>query len=153
MLLFALFFIGGCSSSTGGGIKVIRILVLLKLVKRNITLKLHPNALYNIKVDGNKIDSDTIQGIASFTFLYAAVFFGVAALISLDGGDIITNLSAAGTCLGNIGPGFAGVGPSMNFAAFSDMSKWILSFTMIAGRLELFTLLMLFSRRFWNPYR
>jgi len=152
MMLFALFFIGGCSSSTGGGIKVCRVLVLLKLIKRNITTKLHPNVLYNIKVDGKIVDSEVIQGITSFTFLYIVCFFVVSLLISVDGFDIVTTLSAAGTCLGNIGPGFAKVGPVLNFAAFSDFSKWILSFTMIAGRLELFTLFMLFSRRFWNPY-
>ena len=145
MMLFALFFIGGCSSSTGGGIKVCRVLVLLKLIKRNITTKLHPNVLYNIKVDGKIVDSEVIQGITSFTFLYIVCFFVVSLLISVDGFDIVTTLSAAGTCLGNIGPGFAKVGPVLNFAAFSDFSKWILSFTMIAGRLELFTLFMFSS--------
>lgn len=153
MMLFVLFFVGGCSSSTGGGIKVSRVLVMLKLVKRNVFMVLHPNVMYNIKVDGRIVSRDIIQEIASFLFMYATTFLCAALLISVDGFDMTTNITAAATCIGNIGPGFGDVGPAGNFSAFSPFSKTVLSLLMLAGRLELFTFLMLLSPRFWNPYR
>ena len=151
MVLFCIFFIGGSSSSTAGGVKVIRVLVMLKMIKRSIMLKLHPNALINIRYNGRILSTDIVQGICAFVFLYATTFFAVSLFISLDNHDMLTNLSAAATCLGNIGPGFGLVGPSDNFSIFSDGMKFVLSLTMVAGRLELFTLLMLLSGKFWNP--
>ncbi|MEE3362408.1 MAG: TrkH family potassium uptake protein [Anaerovoracaceae bacterium] len=153
MMLFLLFFVGGCSSSTGGGIKVSRVLVMLKLVKRNLAMSLHPNVMYSIKVDGRIVSRDIIQEIASFLFMYAVTFLFAALLISVDGFDMTTNITAAATCIGNIGPGFGEVGPAGNFAAFSPFSKIVLSLLMLAGRLELFTFFMLVSPKFWNPYR
>jgi len=151
MVLFLLFFIGGCSSSTAGSIKVIRILVLLKLFKRSVSMKLHPKALFSIKVNDQPLPSDTIQNIISFVFLYIVTVIGVTLITLLDGVSITTGLSATASCLGNIGPGFDAVGPVLNYDLFSYPVKLVLSFAMIAGRLELFTLMMLFSRRFWNP--
>ena len=151
MLLFTLFFIGGSSSSTAGGVKVIRVLVMLKMIKRSIVLKLHPNALIHIRVDKKTLSTDVVQSICAFVFLYVAFFFAVSICISLEGHDMLTNLSATAACVGNIGPGFSAAGPSENFAFFSDASKFILSIAMVAGRLELFTLLMLFTGRYWNP--
>lgn len=151
MLLFTLFFIGGCSSSTAGGVKVVRVLVMLKMIKRSIALKLHPNALIYIRVDKKTLNTDIVQNICAFVFLYAAFFFAVSISISLDDHDMLTNLSAAAACIGNIGPGLSDVGPASNFDLFSNAGKFILSISMVAGRLELFTLLMLFSGRFWNP--
>lgn len=152
-LLLCLFFIGGSSSSTSGGIKVIRILVLLKMVKRSIALRLHPNAVVNIKLNGLHLSSDIVSNIASFLFVYVGLLFFGAFLISFDGLSLISSLSAAATCLGNIGPGFEQLGPTSNFSEFSSPSKFILSLLMLAGRLEVFPFLMIFSRRFWNPYR
>ncbi|MEG0391652.1 MAG: potassium transporter TrkG [Anaerovoracaceae bacterium] len=151
MILFCLFFVGGCSSSTGGGIKAIRILVLLKQIKRTIALRLHPNAMVTIKIGNRRLPSDTVQGISSFFFLYLFTLFTVSILVSLDGYDVVTSFSATASCLGNIGPGFNQVGPTMNFSIFSPPIKLLLSLTMIIGRLELFTFFMLFSRKFWNP--
>lgn len=151
MALLCLFFVGGCSSSTGGGIKVVRVLVTLKMIKRTALLRLHPNALIPLKLNNRAVPGDTSQGISSFIFLYIAVIFGVSSLISLDNFDFETCFTAAATCLGNIGPGLHEVGPTSNFSFFSDPSKLLLSFTMIAGRLELFTFFMLFSKKFWNP--
>lgn len=150
VLLLCLYFIGGSSSSTAGGIKSIRILVLLKMIHRSIFLRIHPNALANIKVNKKIINIDTIQEICSFTFLYVTSIFLISLLVSLDNFDFITSFSAVTTCIGNVGPGFNQVGPSMNFHIFSNGVKFILSLTMIMGRLELFTFLMLFSKRFWN---
>ena len=151
MLLFCLFFVGGCSSSTAGGVKVIRVLVMLKMIKRSIALKLHPNALVYIRIDRKILSTDIVQNICAFVFLYVTFFFAVSMLISFDDHDMITNLSATAACLGNIGPGLGDAGPVSNFDFFSNGSKFLLSMTMVAGRLEMFTLLMILTGRFWNP--
>lgn len=153
MALFCLFFVGACSSSTGGGVKVMRILILLKIVKRYVSILLHPNAMANIKVNDKTLPVNTAQNVISFVLLYIATFFVVALVVSLDNFDMSTSLSAAAACLGNIGPGFNEVGPVMNYAEFSDQVKIVLSFAMLCGRLELFSILMLFTRSFWNKDR
>ncbi len=152
-LLFILMFIGGCSASTGGGIKVTRILVLVKLLKRGIYRRIHPQAVYPVKIDGRPVNADTVSGITSFVFLYLVVFFAASLVLSLENFDLLTTFSATVACLSNVGPGFSLVGPAMNFSIFSDFSKIFLSFLMIMGRLELFTILLLFSPTFWNPDR
>lgn len=151
MGLLILMLIGGCSSSTGGGMKVIRIVVIFKFIRRGINLRLHPNAIVQMKFGDKSLPIDTVSAIASFIFLYViALFFGTI-LITLDGYNLITSFSAVAACLGNVGPGFDLVGPVMNFSLFSDGSKLLLSFLMLAGRLELFTICLLLTRRFWNP--
>jgi trk system potassium uptake protein TrkH len=149
ILIFMLMFIGGCSSSTGGGVKVIRILVALKLIQRGIAVRLHPNAIISIKVNEKKLNIDTVSAIANFLFLYIAVVSVCTLLVCLDGVDILSAFSAVLACIGNIGPGFNLVGPVNNFASFSLPVKFLLSFVMLAGRLELFTFIMLFTRKFW----
>ena len=151
MLLLCLFFVGGSSSSTAGGIKVIRVLIMFKTIRRSIALRLHPSALINIKYNNRILSTDVVQNICAFVFLYGATFFGVSLFVSYDNFDMITNFSAVATCLGNIGPGFGEIGPGGLFSQFSDGMKFVLSLTMIAGRLELFTLLMMFTGKFWNP--
>lgn len=148
-LLFLLFFIGGSSSSTSGGIKVIRILVFAKMVKRSLILRLHPNAVVPIKVNDRHVSGDTVSHMSGFLFLYICVGMGCAFILSLDGFDVITNISTAFSCLGNIGFSIS----TVTFAEFSGLSKIIMSFVMIAGRLELFTLLALVTRKFWKPYQ
>ena len=149
-LLLSLYFIGGCSSSTAGGVKSIRILVLLKMIHRSIFVRLHPNAMVNIKVNKRILSIDTIQEICSFVFLYITSIFVITLLVALDNFDFVTSFTATATCVGNVGPGFNRVGPVMNFQMFSGATKFILSLAMIMGRLELFTFLMLFSGKFWN---
>ena len=153
MILLILMFIGGCSCSTGGGLKVIRILVIVKLIKRGISLKLHPNAYVPLKINNKPLPVDTASAIASFVFLYIITIFVSTILVSMDGFSLLTSFSAVVTCLGNIGPGFDLVGPVMNFSIFSNGPKLILSFLMLAGRLELFTIFLLLTPRFWNPNR
>jgi len=153
MILLSLMFIGGCSCSTGGGVKVIRILVILKLIKRGISLKLHPNAFVSLKMNNKPLPVDTVSAIASFVFLYMLTIFAGTILISMNGFNLLTSFSAVVACLGNIGPGFDLVGPVMNFSIFSNGSKLLLSFLMLAGRLELFTMFLLLTPRFWNPNR
>ncbi|MGL4485185.1 MAG: TrkH family potassium uptake protein [Anaerovoracaceae bacterium] len=152
MILLAMFFIGASSGSTGGGVKVIRIIVLFKLINKNILSRIHPNSITEIKINHNPLANGVTSNIASFIFLYiAAVALGTV-LVSVDDLGLVTSFTAAAACVGNIGPGFDAVGPTMNYGMFSDFSKIVLSILMVAGRLELFTVFMLFSRRFWNPY-
>lgn len=150
MLLLMLMFVGGCASSTGGGIKVIRILILLKLIRRGIATRLHPNAVVNVRINDTTIPSDTVTNTANHAFLYLAMVFISTIFISLDNFDLITSFTSVVTCLGNIGPGFELVGPMGNFAMFSNHSKLLLSLLMLAGRLELFTLLIILTPKFWR---
>ncbi len=151
MILFILMFIGGCSSSTGGGIKVIRILLLFKLLRRGVGIRLHPRAVFSTKINEKPIPADTISAVVSFIFLYMGIYFVGTLLLSLENFDLITTASAVAACLGNIGPGFNLVGPVLNYSIFSDLSKLMLSILMLVGRLELFTIILLFTRYFWNP--
>lgn len=149
-VILLLMFIGGCSSSTSGGIKVIRIIVLLKLIKRGISTRLHPNVIETVKLNGRTIPSDTVSAIANHIFLYMLLVFAGAFIVSFENTDLMTCFSSVITCLGNIGPGFGIIGPAENFASLSSVSKLLLSVYMIAGRLELYTLFILLMPRFWN---
>lgn len=150
MVLFALFFIGGCSSSTGGGIKCVRILVAIKLVRRGISIKLHPRRIAKVTLNEKDLGNDITIHITNFIFAYLLVLALGFLLISINGFDFISSFSAAATCLGNIGPGFEVFGPTMNFSVMSSFSKLVCSFLMLCGRLELFTMLVLFSKHYWN---
>ncbi|MDD7511822.1 MAG: TrkH family potassium uptake protein [Peptostreptococcaceae bacterium] len=150
ILIFLLMFVGASSSSTGGGVKVIRIVVAAKFIKKGINKILHPNRLYEISIGDREIQQETASNIANFIFMYIATIIVGTLLVSLNNFDILTSFSAVLTCIGNIGPGFNLVGPTMNFSIFSDFSKLVLSIIMIAGRLELFTLFMLFSPHYYN---
>lgn len=153
MIIFALFFIGGCSSSTGGGIKCVRVLIGLKIARRSISLKIHPNRITPLTLNGTELGSGTAIKISNFIFTYIFTIFAGTLLISIDGFDFMTNLSATASCLGNIGPGFNLVGPTMNYSIFSSFSKFVCSMLMIIGRLELYTVLVLFSKNYWNSNR
>lgn len=153
MVLVMLMFVGGCSSSTGGGIKVIRILVIMKLIKRGIQVQLHPNAIISIKVNDKKLSIDNINLIASMMFLHIVVVAVSTVLVSLDGKDLLSSFTAVLACVGNIGPGLNLVGPTMDFSIFSAPVTLLLSLLMIAGRLELYTFFMIFVPAFWRRYR
>ena len=141
---------GACQSSTGGGVKIIRVLTAIKFVRWGFFRKLHPNRVANLTINKRNVEQSIVTDIVYFIFLYVGTLFVGAFLISFDGKDMITNFSAAMTCLSNVGPGFGGVGPAFNFSDYSNFSTFILSILMIAGRLELFTFVMLFSPHFWN---
>ncbi len=153
MVLLLLMFVGGCSSSTGGGLKVVRLLVIFKLIKRGVSMRLHPNIVETVKLNGKTMPSDTVSAIANHVFLYIAMIFIGAFIISFENADITTCFTSVITCLGNIGPGFGTVGPTENFGGLSTLSKYLLSIYMLAGRLELYTLFILLTPRFWNPDR
>lgn len=149
-ILFALMFVGGSAGSTAGSVKVIRLLIAGKLVRKELAKILHPQATTAVKINGRVISSEVVQGVANFYLLYLAAFVLGSLLISLEGLDLFSTMSSVATTLGNIGPGFAVVGPSQTFALFSPFSKLLLSFLMLLGRLELFTLLVIFTPSFWR---
>lgn len=149
-ILFLLIFIGGCAGSTAGGIKNIRILVLLKIIKREVYKIFHPRAVIHVKVNGKVLSPDIITSIMGFFVLYISLFVIGTIIISLEGIDLVSSSSAVASSLGNIGPGFGLVGPAQTFGQFSNFSKVFLSFLMLVGRLEIFTVLVLFSPKFWT---
>ncbi len=149
-LLFLLLFVGGCGGSTGGGVKVIRIYVAVKFAMAQIAQVLHPNAIYFIKVGKTTIQETMIARVMGFIILYILMLGTCGLLLAMLGHDHLTSFSSVATCLGNVGPGFGEVGPADNFFKIHDAGKWILIFCMIAGRLELFTVLVLFSKEFWR---
>ncbi|NCA80267.1 MAG: TrkH family potassium uptake protein, partial [Sphingobacteriia bacterium] len=150
VILFALFFIGGCAGSTGGSIKNIRILVVLKSIRRDFYQALHPSSVVPIRVNTKSYPEATVSVIKSFVILYLFIFGAGTILVSLEGVDLVTAATASAVTLGNIGPGLGKVGPAGNYAFFSDATKLLLSFLMIAGRLELFTVIALLFPSFWK---
>lgn len=149
-VLMMLTVIGACASSTGGGIKVSRLLVGMKCVKREIVQLAHPKSVGIIRIGGKKVSSDVLRTIYIYFIAYVGILIGSVVLVSLDNFDFETTFSAVLTTLGNVGPGMAQVGPMGNFAEFSPLSKLILCFDMLAGRLEIFPFLVLFTAPAWR---
>ena len=149
-ILLLLMFIGGSAGSTAGGMKVIRILVLFKLIKREILKLFHPRAVIPIKINGKVVSNETIAGINSFMSLYMLVFVLSTILISLEGVDLVSAFSSVVATLGNIGPGLSFVGPIKTFNGYSQIAKVFFSFLMLLGRLELFTIIALLAPRNWR---
>ncbi len=141
---------GGCAGSTAGGVKLSRIVILVKTFARKIRNSISPRKVESIKMDGKIISDDTVEGVQSFIVAYLIIFLLCAFIISIDGFDLATNLTASLTCISNVGPGFSAVGPYGSFAGFSSLSKFLLSIEMIAGRLEIFPILVLFSKNTWS---
>jgi len=150
-ILFFLLFVGGCSASTAGAIKIIRLLVIGKMIKRGFSIRLHQHAVLPIKVNGKILPADTVNSISSFVILYVVLFFSGTLLISLEDLGIASSALASASALTNGGCGFDLVDKAMHFGMFSAPSKLFLSFLMIAGRLELFTVILLLTPGFWNP--
>ena len=151
-VLVLLMFVGACAGSTGGGIKVSRILILCKAAKKEFQLYLHPNAVKKIKMDDKVITHDILRSTNIYISLYLMIFAASVLLIAIDNFDLITNFMAVTATLNNIGPGFEIVGPMGNFSSFSYLSKCVLIFDMLAGRLEIFPLLLLFFKGTWKKF-
>ena len=146
-----LMFIGGCAGSTTCGIKIFRIQILYVFIVNQLKKIIYPKGIFLIKYDKNTIDDKFMASIISFIFLYLVIFFLLTALLTLSGLDFVTSISGAATSISNVGPGLGStIGPSGNFANLPEFSKWILSFGMILGRLELFAILVLFLPSFWK---
>ncbi|OZV11975.1 potassium transporter KefA [Tissierella sp. P1] len=149
-ILLLLMFIGASAGSTAGGMKVIRILVILKLIKREILKIFHPRAVKPVKLNDKILPNETIAGINSFTGLYMIIFVLSTILVSLEGVDLESAASSVAATLGNIGPGLGVVGPTSTFNGYSQISKAFFSLLMLLGRLELFTLIALFAPKNWR---
>lgn len=149
-ILFLMMFVGGCSGSTGGSIKIIRIYTLLKQAINEMKYYIHPKGVFLLKLNGKPVKKDTVYAISGFFFLYITTFFVTALLISAFGINLLTALSASAATLGNIGPGFGMIGPTENYAHLPSIVKWILSFAMLVGRLEIYTVFIIFTPIFWK---
>ena len=149
-ILFCLLFLGACGGSTAGGIKISRFIIMVKLVLREVKHIVHPRSVNLIKLDGYKIESDVTRSVASFIILYVFILLGSFIVISLNGFDFATNMTAVTTCLSNVGPGLNMAGPTENLAFFSPFSKLVLCLDMLLGRLEIFPILMLFTPSIWK---
>ena len=150
MILVLLMFIGGCAGSTAGGIKVSRIVVLFKTIGKEMSFLLHKRSVKVLKINKKKIENDTVRSINVFFATYIIIFTLSVLLISLDNFDFTTSFTAVAATLNNVGPGLEVVGPMGNYSSFSDLSKFVMMFDMLAGRLEIFPLLLLFSPSTWK---
>lgn len=148
-ILVSLMFIGACAGSTGGGIKVSRIAIAVKTVNKELSSLIHPRNVKVLKYEGKPIEHNVLRSINTYLVAYILIFVVSLLLISLDNFDLTTNFTAIAATLNNIGPGLEKVGPTCNFGIFSPFNKYILMFDMLAGRLELFPMLLLFSPRTW----
>ena len=148
-ILMILMLIGACAGSTGGGLKVARLMLLAKGLRRNISQTLNPRKVMVIRNNGNIIGEKVLDNTNAYLAAYVIIIFVSYVLISLDNFSIATNFTAVLACFNNMGPGFEAVGPTCNFSAYSTFSKLVLCFDMLAGRLEIFPILVLFSRNTW----
>lgn len=150
LIMLLLMFIGGCAGSTGGSIKIIRIMLVFKYSVNELKKLLHPNAYLPVRLGGRVMQSEVITNVLGFFLLYMAIFaIGTIAMAGL-GLDILTAISSVAATLGNVGPGLGNIGPAENYATIHFLGKWLLSFFMLLGRLEIYTVLVLFVPEFWK---
>jgi trk system potassium uptake protein len=150
IIFFTLLFVGGCAGSTGGGIKVVRHFLLFRNGLLELKRLIHPRAVIPVRVNNKAVPPEIILNVQAFFIFYILLFLLGSIILSILGLDFITALGAAATCIGNVGPGIGTVGPISNFAHMPETGKWILSIMMLLGRLELFTVLIIFSSYFWK---
>ena len=143
-ILVLIMFVGACAGSTGGGIKVSRILIFVKGLGAELRKMLHPREIKHVSIDKRPIEPSTVKSVNTYMICYILLFAASVMLVSLEGKDLVTNFTAVVATINNIGPGLSLVGPTCNFAHFTDLSKIVLIFDMLAGRLELFPMLLLF---------
>lgn len=151
-VLVLVMFIGACAGSTGGGIKVSRIMILVKSVKQELGYFIHPRSVKVIKMDNKPLSANSIRGVNAFFVTYALIFVVSLLIITFDNFDLVTNFTAVAATLNNIGPGLKLVGPTGNFGIFSPVAKYTLMFDMLAGRLELYPILLLFTPSVWKKH-
>ena len=152
-ILLSLMFIGASAGSTGGGLKVSRVLLLMKSIRRTIRKALHPRRVQPVYMDGRAVSEEVCDNVNAYLAIYCVILVLSFVIISVDGFSIGTNFSAVASCFNNIGPGFELVGATQNFSIYSDLSKIVLSLDMLLGRLEIFPLLLLFSPDTWSRRR
>ena len=150
MIIVLLMFCGASAGSTGGGMKCSRVLILLRSIRREVHRITHPRSVEVVTLDGKLVSESTLHSLLVFLGGYVVTVFAAALVISLDGQSFAVSFSAALTCVSNVGPGLEAIGPSGNFAAFSGLSKGVMSLCMIVGRLEIFPILVLLSPSTWR---
>jgi trk system potassium uptake protein TrkH len=150
VLIFMLMFFGGSAGSTGGGPKIMRIVIMLKNSTQELKRMIHPNAVIPIRFNSTAVEASVVTNVLAFIVFYGIIAMISMAVMSFLGNDLNTSVGAVAATLGNIGPGIGGVGPALNYAEIHVAGKWYLSFLMLVGRLELFTVLILFSPLFWR---
>lgn len=149
-LIFLLMFTGGCAGSTGGGIKIVRQLLLFKNSRLEMRRLIHPKAFVPVRLNGKSVQENIIYNVLAFFIIYILIFVFSSLFMSLLGLDFETSIGSVAASLGNIGPGLGKVGPADNYSFIPDAGKWLLAFLMLLGRLELFTVLVLFTATFWK---
>lgn len=150
MILLMLMFIGGCAGSTGGGIKVVRISIIFKCALNEVRRAVSPRSIYTVKNDKKPLEAFVVQGVMAYIIVYAFVMMFSILIVSMDNFDVTTTLTSVITTLNNVGPGLGNIGPTGNFSEFSLLSKLVLTFDMLAGRLEMFSMLALFTPYAWR---
>tara|TARA_Y100000994_G_C15339070_1_gene295643 strand:- start:12 stop:545 length:534 start_codon:yes stop_codon:yes gene_type:complete len=150
VMIFILFFVGGSSGSTTGALKIIRSVLIVKYLVYEMKKMLHPNGIYNIKIGGKIIEEDIVKNTLGFYLFYLFIFVFSALIFSIYNIDFITSLSTAASAIGNIGPGLGDIGPTDNWAFLPNELKLVSIFLMLLGRLEIFTVMVLFSKIFWK---
>lgn len=149
-LLLLLMFIGGCAGSTGGGMKCMRVLLLIKHSYHELIRLVHPRAIKHIKLGGQIVKPEVISGVWGFFVLYLGLFILSSLMMAALGQDVLTAFASVAACIGNIGPGLGTVGPAENYAHIPILGKWVLTFCMLLGRLEIYTVIILFVPEFWR---
>ncbi len=144
-VILMLMFVGACAGSTGGGLKVSRVIILFKTGLKEIKYVLNPRSVQTVKLNGKALENEIVRGVSSYIVIFFFIFFASWLMLSADKFDVAETFSAVTACMNNIGPGLGRLGPSGSFSGFSDASKYILSFDMLIGRLEIYPVLMIFS--------
>lgn len=149
-ILFILMFIGGCAGSTAGGLKVSRVVMMIKMIRREFLKMIHPRSVSAVQIEGKTVDDTTLNGVNVYFSLYMVIYFAAFLLLCLEPFDFETNFTAVAACYNNIGPGFGAVGPMGSFSGYSAFSKFVLSATMLLGRLEIYPLLFALIPSTWT---
>lgn len=153
LMMVILMCFGGMAGSTGGGVKQVRMLLFFRFIKIQFRKLLHPRAVETLKYQGERVPQEVIQSLFGFLALYLLIFIAASFIVCAQGVDLETGVSAVAATLNNIGPGLAKVGPTQNFAHLSDLSKLVLTFCMLAGRLELFPMMIILTRSYWKDVK
>lgn len=152
-ILFVLLFMGACAGSTAGGFKISRVVILFKSIKANLKKLIHTRSITSVTFEGKTLESGMMVNVLSYLAIYCLCFLAIFLIIGFEPFELETNLSAVATCFNNVGPGVNAVGPAGNFSAYTDFSKYLLSFAMLLGRLEIYPLLLLFAPSAWKKAR